>query len=264
MDELGLSLIYDIIVVLIIVSLIYSGNRRGLMRMVLSLTVYVIAFAVSSTVSDKFSEPVYMEYVRPRIVSALSGYSEELREKILESFDIDDISTESESFEEINISDKFPEIVKIIEDNIMEISDRYGIDEFEIDSSDDKLKETIVDGVIGDDTEKIAEYIEENIVRKTVVRAVEYLLWSVMFTLITAMGKTVMRIFLSVRHFGAIKRFDNTLGGILGFIQGIVIIYAAVIFLKLIIGLTGNIGIISEETIADTLIFKYFYDFVSL
>lgn len=262
------SLVYDAALILLIVSFIYSGSKKGFLKMVLSLAVYVISFAFSSAMSDKLSESVYMKYVRPKVISAASDYSESLRDKILDEVNIQNVLPNDSNYSEINISEYIPEIEKIIEDNIKdsmsEILDKYNTDDETDITYDDDFKQTVIDGVIGDDTEKIAEYIEKNFIRQSVVRGIGYLLWSVTFTITMAVGKTIIRIVLSVRQVGVIKRFDNTLGGILGFIQSILIVYAIVIFIKLIIGLTGNIGIISEETIADTVIFKYLYNFVSL
>lgn len=92
----------------------------------------------------------------------------------------------------------------------------------------------------------------------TVLQAISFLL---LFFAIMVLVRSLSKIFRGVRHIPLIGPVNSLLGGVLGLVQGMVIIFIVVMALHLFIGLTGgNIRYLNDEAIGQTYLFRYVYN----
>lgn len=252
-------LFFDILTAAAILISAYVGSRKGFLRMILSLLIYIASFLGASFVSDSFSEPVYHKYIKEEIVSAAEESIDRFSDEINDKFGI------SEETEASGISLPDSEKDSIIEEIIENFLERYGIKKNSSEKYDEDIKiiSDILSKPLSDGAgRRAAEYLEEKFVRKSLIRALEYLLWSVSFTILFTLLKIFMRVILSIRSIGAVRSADSLLGGIAGAAEGVLILIAASVFIKLFISFAGENEVFSESLINDTLIYKYIYNLI--
>lgn len=274
-----LYLIYDIIIPIIIFICIWNGSRKGFLRAVLGLAVYIAAVIGAGIFSGKLPEPVYDAAFRPKIVSAvengLESSADRLHERLEDTVrDItgrDDISEESypdisEHLTNPDFSDKLnstaEDIFSVAADALADTLPKFIARSLE--SGDTDGSTDIIADVLSGDYHSAAETIEENVIRPTALRILGYVVWSVSFTAILAAGKIIVMIILKVRKIEGIRSADKLLGGALGFVKSAVIITAVVMVVKLIIGISSEGGFFSAETVERTLIFRHIYDLINI
>ena len=85
--------ILDIITVLLIIIITYSGYKKGILRMVISLASFFFSAAVASFVSNVTYEYVYFNIVQPSVMEYIEAEADKLseeysQEKLLEKFGV--------------------------------------------------------------------------------------------------------------------------------------------------------------------------------
>ena len=271
----NLYILYDIIAAAFLIIQIVIGMKNGFLKTVLSAAVWLAAFIGAAVVSETFSEPLYLEYARPKIVSVieneLTDVRGDLKERLSEVLDTDisqiDERFFSEKLEEYLTDPDFSDKIKSITDsaflNFLDglkrslpavVSENVTSEHF----SDSLLQITEEDSV-----RQAAENIEEKAVRRFAVRLINGILWSVSYAVIGFAGKIILYAVLSLRSIDTVRSADRLLGGLLGLGIGFLFLTAAVVLIKVIAGLT-DIGFISGECINDnTLFFKYLYNIIN-
>lgn len=265
-------LILDITAAAVILCGIVGGMKKGFLRTVLTAAVYLLAVIGAAVVSNSLSEPLYDEYCKSAVISAVENEiintEEQLKNALSEAMGGEEISSDEEkniSSDERDltnpeISDKLNNMSESVFDSF-----RFGLDEtLSVTVSDklvyDDMKSELLRFLSDGDTLAAAEYIEEAAVRGIIVKIIEYVLWSVSFIVISIVGKAVVRTILAVRKIELVKSADMILGGVLGFVKSLLIFSLLVIIIKLIIGITGGIGYLSEEAVQNTILFKFLYN----
>lgn len=265
-------IILDIIAAVIVICGVINGTRKGFLRTVLTLAVYLLAVIGAAVVSDILSVQVYDQYCKEAIISAaetaITNTEDKLKNSISEAVG-DEISAETEKIaSEISgqdltdpeKSDKLNSVLESVFDSFRyELDDSMPVkvsDDMEYDDMKTDLFRFITEG----DTRAAAEYIEETTVRNIVIRVIDYVLWIMSFTVISIVGKGIVRAVLTVRKIELVKSTDMILGGVLGLLKSLLLLSALTIIIKLIIDITGGIGALSEEAVQNTMFFKFIYN----
>lgn len=152
--------------------------------------------------------------------------------------------------EEINR--RLPLGLKIKEDAVKEIM------------TDSNAIEAVIYDVFGigssyHNTQTISEYIEQKLLRPTLLRIIGMVLWAVVFSAVSIVLKIVVRMILLIRKAPPIKAVDSLLGAVLGFVGGGCCVFVLTMAAVLIIRSTGGIDYINDELISQTVIFKPIY-----
>lgn len=273
----NLYILYDIIAAAFLIIEIVIGMKKGFLKTVLSAAVWLAAFIGAAVVSETFSEELYLEYARPKIVSVieseLTDVRDDLKDRLSEAVGTDLSRTDerffSEKLEEYLTDPDFSDKIKSIADPAFlkfldglkrslpaVLSENVTFEHF----SGSLLQITGEDSV-----RQAAEDIEEKAVRRFAVRLISGILWSVSYAVIGFAGKIILYAVLSLRSIDTVRSADRTLGGLLGLGMGLMFLAAAVVLLRVIAGLTDNTGFLSGECINDnTLFFKYLYNLTNL
>ncbi len=265
-------IILDIIAAAVLICGIINGVSKGFLKTVLTFAVYLLAIIGAALISNAFSFQIYDEYCRESIISAaentIINTEEKLKNAISEATD-EELSSEAEKNEDYvvqqdltnpEISDKLNSVLEPVFDSF-----RYELDDsmpvtVSKDMVYDDMKTDLFRFITEGNTRAAAEYIEETTVRGIVVKVIEYVLWTISFIVISIVGRAAVRAVLAVRSIELVRSADRLLGGVLGLFGALLVLSAVVIIVKLIIGITGGIGFLSEEAAQNTILFKFIYN----
>lgn len=265
----------DIITILLIIIITFSGYKKGILRMVISLIGFFASAALAVFVSNVTYEYVYFHIVQPSVMEYIETEADKLseeysQEKLLEKFGV--TITDSENFSDIEASDltneeisgKLNNIFKeycsriteslrgVVPEEILESADEY-LEKNKID------KETALnypDGIKNSAT----TLIESEIVRPVMLRTVKNVIFFATFTIVCIIFSILLRIAKLFRQIELIKKPDSFFGGILGFIYSVLTIMAISLLCSIFIKLTANENsVLNTNVIEKTYIFKYAY-----
>lgn len=275
-----LNHILDIIVVLIIIIGIIYGRCKGIIRMIISLVVFILAAAIASFVSSSTYEYVYMNFVRPGVISAIeektaatiTEYDPEVRVKEL----LYDNGFSDEAINEIDISEyeeklSAPEISdalnKVFTEYCTKVTESLSgvLPEEIIDSANEYLEtnSTAVEErlkIFNENKTSASELIEEYIIRPILMKTVKNVIFAVTFAVVFLLCSILSRIVGLIRKISVVREVDSILGSILGFVYSIAGILAFSFICSIMIDLTGNTNsVINTSIIEQTYFFKYVY-----
>lgn len=275
-----LNHILDIIVVLIIIIGIIYGRCKGIIRMIISLVVFILAAAIASFVSSSTYEYVYMNFVRPGVISAIeektaatiTEYDPEARVKELlydkgfsdEIINELDISKDDEKLSAPEISDA---LNKVFTEYCTKVTESLSgvLPEEIIDSANEYLatNSTSVEErlkIFNENKTSASELIEEYIIRPILMKTVKNVIFAVTFTIVFLLCSILSRIVGLIRKISLVREVDSLLGSILGFVYSIAGVMVFSFICSIIIDLTGNSNtVINTNIIEQTYFFKYVY-----
>ncbi|MGN1305509.1 MAG: hypothetical protein ACI4YB_10810 [Oscillospiraceae bacterium] len=265
----------DIITVLLIIIITYSGYKKGILQMVISLAGFFISAAVAGFVSNVTYEYVYFHIVQPSVMEYIEAEADKLseeysQEKLLEKFGVSLPDSEFTADEEMpdltneEISGKLNSIFKeycgritaslsgVIPDEILESADKY-LEKNELD------KEAALN-YPNNMKASAATLIESEIVRPVMLKTVKNIIFFITFTVICIVFSIILRAVKVIRKIELIKKPDSFFGGILGFVYSILTIMAISLLCSIFIKLTANENsVLNTSVIEKTYIFKYTY-----
>ncbi|MBQ5316544.1 MAG: hypothetical protein J6I96_03215 [Oscillospiraceae bacterium] len=134
--------------------------------------------------------------------------------------------------------------------------------------TDKQLLELFADEVIGLSTEEsgfedTADYIEEQIMRPMILKAVHIVLWIGAFLLIKLVLSLVTALISAIINSSpVIEGTDALLGCLLGIIGGLALSVFLAAAVSAVINLTGGMTYVNEDIISNTYIFGFLYDLV--
>jgi hypothetical protein len=133
-----------------------------------------------------------------------------------------------------------------------------GIENFTAENKEDAFR--LIKSFTYEDTSEISEYIEENYIHQYAVEFVKIFVFIIILFILMFIIKMLENSFSAADSFSAMK-FNSVLGGIVGIIESCAFVYILCILLKFLMLLTDDVSFLSEETIEQTKLFRFFYDF---
>lgn len=268
----------DIITVLLMIVITFSGYKKGILRMVISLAGFFVSAALAGFVSNVTYEYVYFHIVQPSVMEYIQTEADKLseeysQEKILEKFGIvlpedggktDETDEKETDLTNDEISGKLNNIFKEYCGRITESLSGVVPDEI-LESADKYLEKNKLD------KEKALEYpediknsavtlIESEIVRPVMLKTVKNVIFFITFTIVCVIFSMLLRAVRIIRRIELIKTPDSFLGGVLGFIYYVLTIMAISLLCSIFIKLTANENsVLNTDVIGKTYIFKYAY-----
>ncbi len=275
----------DAAVIGVIIICIAVGRHRGAVRTLIYLVGLAAAFAAAVFVSGAASDYVYEKAVRPAVLSAMESKAEELEReylspekigKTLSGYGIEFTEEQAAAFTEneefltdvltdgkirATLNNVFTEYCKALTETFsgvlpgeIESEARRYIEEAD---AENKRAEKL----FTDEKLSVTDIIERDIVRPVMLKTVSAVLFALTFAAVMLAVSIVSRAVGLIRKISAIRSADGFLGGILGFVQGLlnVAVLCAVtgVFVKLTSD--GN-SYINSGVIAETFIFKRLYN----
>lgn len=265
----------DIISILLIIIITFSGYKKGILIMVISLAGFLISAALAGFVSNVTYEYVYYHFVQPSVMEYIETESNKLseeysQEKLLENFGLiipesDNSDNEKEpDLTNDEISGKLNNVFKNYCSRLTESLNGVIPDEI-LESADEYLnKNTTEKGSalynINNGKESAVILIESEIIRPVMLKTVKNVIFFITFIIVSIIFSIIINAVKTIRKIDLIKGPDSFFGGILGFIYSILTIMAISLLCSIFIKLTANENsIINTSVIENSYVFKYAY-----
>ncbi|MBQ4530256.1 MAG: CvpA family protein [Lachnospiraceae bacterium] len=212
-----------ILVIVILVIFTYYSYHRGFVKSALSMVLYIITIILVN-----FINPYVTEYIMEE-----TPFYENIKESCMEIYSPDNQEEISTNGSDEDIINSYPiaGILKeqIIKDNTPEVYQLLNVDAIE---------------------EYIAAYIA-----KTIVSAASFV---ISFIIVWLALKLLMTTLNVLTKLPVIKEINKTVGGLLGFVQGLIIVW--ILFIAAEIFNTTAFGISVQEQISGNIILRYISD----
>lgn len=286
---------YDVVVAAIILIFIYIGGKRGFVKSVALILGYIAAFLLSYFVSAISAPIIYEHALQPKITEIITERIDNIDivgelKKALNSEELG-ITFESDELSRV-ISDSENDIGKDLESYITDKFSNVNVSSADIDA---KLREIFNNEVVEDflgtlppymqdpvqeyveqshealsegikslvgTKEKAAAYIEETFIRQGMITMIKIIVFMVIFSLVMILVRAASGGLSAVNKIPVAGSLNTFLGIVLGFIQGAVILLIVAMVINVLISLTGNqMIVINTQTIDETHLFGYFYNF---
>lgn len=261
----------DIISILLIIIITFSGYKKGILRMIISLVGFFAAAAISGFVSNVTYEYVYFHIVQPSVMEYIESEADKLseeysQEKLLEKLGLSAVNEAESNDTDLYLTDdefsgKLNSIFKEYCGRITESLNGVIPDEI-LESADEYLEKNSFDKqeVLNDSKASAVTIIEAEIIRPVMLKTVKNVIFFITFIIVCIIFSILSRLAGIIRRIELIKTPDSFLGGILGFIYSILTIMALSLLCSIFIKLTANENtVLNTGVIEETFFFKYAY-----
>ncbi|MBP1560322.1 MAG: CvpA family protein [Oscillospiraceae bacterium] len=274
----------DLIIAAAVIGCVYTGSRKGAVRMLISLAGYIAAIAAAVFVSNVATEYVYDTLVKPVVVSALESKADELGETYLSADRLEEKLAENgitltkeqiktvidggEAYSEVLTDAEFRDTLNhmftdycralteafsgVLPDEILTETDRY------INETDMKAERKMQ--LMLEERQSVTEIIEREIVRPVMLKTVKTVLFVLTIGAVGIIFSIISRAARVIREIPVVKNADSFFGGVLGFLQGVLLIILMNIGVSVFIKLTSDANqYLSTAVISETMVFKRLY-----
>lgn len=281
---LGIGLIY-----------LYVGAKRGFMRSAVLIVLTIASIVLSWLAGTIFAPVVYENFVKDRIMEGVGIRLEEKEPEktVTDTVNGGDYGVEMTGDEVGSIisqgGDFFNNIAAALKTNgagesveSLQTGIETGVTEEVITiivgdkvspkvlkdilnsvSGAEKSLKTVVDCFVGGNRQKTSEMIEAQIIAPAVTLVIKGIIWIICTSVLMIISKSIANAFKGLNKVPLIGPVNVLLGAALGLIEGLVVIYIISQIVKLICYVTSNsLMFLNSDTVAQTRIFKEFYNFV--
>ncbi len=230
-----MNYILDIFVLVVVCFLAWRCSRKGFVKTAVLLFGFIIAAVVARTASLPLSNWIYDGFVSEKVTVAVEDAIGSKTEELTGSID---------SFAE--------EAISSLPKGLQNIS-KFFINEETLKS--DKITESFKNS-----SADIAKTVEENIVRPAVTGFMQTILFIVLFFVLSFLIRRLAFIGGIFNKIPLVGKVNMFLGGVVGTVEGIIIVFLAGVALAFVIMLAGEGSPVSPDDIEKTYLFRFFYE----
>lgn len=229
------SIIIDLICICIAFFIIFAAYRRGFLRSVILIVGYIASISISFILSRTLSERIYQHFI--------SGWLSEQVDEILAQ------TIHADSFSSV-VSELLSNLPDFLSNSIYSI---YGGEAELI-----KSLETATGGM----AENIGDVITNTILAPILNSLLQMVLCLLIFMICAIIVKVIAALFKGFYSLPIIGTINSLLGGIIGFVQALFVLYILGLCVSVFISLTADgVNWLNEDIIRSTWIFRWFYGF---
>ncbi len=220
---MSISLILDIAVAALLVLFTIVGVRRGFIKSVVRLLGFVVAVVGAAVASMPIAQYVYTTFFHTPIEAMVA-------QKVQEG-----VTAAATS-----LSEQVTAVLSSLPHGVQSLLAVYGVDGSHMNGATqtgEALVPTVMDGVITPLCTAVLQVI------------VFLVLFLVLFLIIRLLGKLIDKIFASLP---VIKQVNGLLGGVLGFAEGVLVLFVLCFGLQLYMTLTGANSLLSTAQLEQT------------
>lgn len=226
---------YDVVVVGIFLICIYLYAKKGFLRSVVLLVGRIAAIVIAILLSGAIASSIYTNTMEPKITQEISSRI--------------DVATDNANVRDL-ITDATKTFPKAFQEAMLSLAD---INDEAMDKIDKSLDKS---------SDDIAKAISQEIIRPIIEFLVRIVLFAIFFAVLMIGVNLVAKMFGTLYNIPIIGQLNMLLGGVLGLINAVVILFLLVLTLKGVIIATGNdLIVINEQTIGNSTIFDWIYNF---
>ncbi|MBE6750415.1 MAG: CvpA family protein [Ruminococcaceae bacterium] len=218
--------IIDLIILAIVLFFVITSAKRGFVKVLIETVGIIAAIVIAFTVSSPISEAVYDKIIEPPIVEAVGEKAEATFEETEES-----------------LLDKLPDFIGFG-------SEKFGIS---ISEFSDKIEENMSAGA-----ETAIKNASQEIIKPVAVKilglVVSAILMVVLFILVKFLAKLINKMF----SFSVVGKINRSLGGVIGLFKGAVFAMLFCVIISAIIAFSKEgFLIFTAENVNNTYLFKF-------
>jgi len=118
----------------------------------------------------------------------------------------------------------------------------------------------LIIGIINSESDSLYSAIDDNLVKPVLIVPIRTLLFVIIFAIVSIVVSFVAKALRIINKIPILGRLNSLLGGVLGSVRAVVVIFMVCLGVRVLISLTSNnILILNTMTIDETYIFQYFY-----
>ena len=225
---MSISIVLDIIVALLLILFAVIGVRRGFIKSVVRLLGFVVSVVGAALVSAPIAGWLYDSFLHVQAQALVAAKVEE------------GVAAASAT-----LAEQVESVLASLPHGVQSLLAVYGVDASGMTGNvqaSDTLVETIMSGIITP-------------LCVAVLQLVAFLvLFLVLFLIIRLLGKAIDTVFSSIP---VIKQINGLLGGVLGFAEGVLVLFVLCFGLQLYMTLTGANSLITTEHIQQTYLLEW-------
>lgn len=226
---------YDVIVVGIFLICIYLYAKKGFLRSVVLLVGRIAAIVIAILLSGAIASSIYVNSIEPKVTKEISSRI--------------DVATDKDNVKAI-ITDATKTFPKAFQDAMLSFAD----------INDEAMNK--IDNSLSKSSDDVAKAISQEIIRPIIEFLIRVVLFAVFFAVLMIGVNLVAKMFGTLYNVPILGQLNMLLGGALGLINAVVILFLLVLALKGVIIATGNdLIVINEQTIGKSTIFDWIYNF---
>ena len=289
-----MALIYDLLVVLILTLFFAAGVKKGFIKSILSLICFIAAVAVSLFAAEKLAQPVYEMCFKERVTSfieenidkidvtgvansyLLNNLGIEADEKTIKNI----IGSQGDINQNIQLYAKENGIVldeKTLENNLNSFLNSKELENAIKDALPSQLADAVISAAesssdsigkilqacVNPDKRVAARALEDVFVNDALILLVKYALFLIIYIIIRFLLKLIVAATGIVNKIPIAGKVNRALGGAFGILKGgVFVVILALIISGLVSFMGSRYSLLSESTINNSLVFKYFYNIV--
>lgn len=218
-----ISILLDVITVAVVILFAMIGMRRGFIKSVVRLLGFAVSVVASALVSSPVAQWIYNEMLYEQLEAIVA-------QKVQEG-----VAAASAT-----LADQINAVLATLPQGVQNLLTVYGVD---------------ASGMAGaaQTNETLVPTIMDQIISPLCVAALQLIvflvLFLVLFLVIRLLGKVIDKIFASLP---VIKQINGLLGGVLGFAEGVLVLFVLCFALQLYMTLTGAGSLITPESLEQT------------
>ncbi len=196
----------DLLFAVLLVISTLTAIRKGFLKCALSLVSVLLAFVVASSLNEPVAEWCYDSFISDFVV-------EKVENNLPEDIDYDSV-------------------VESIPDFVVE-----HLGNKEIEDTVDELKEKDLS------THKIAEKISDKFISPVIILVLKLICYIIIFLILRFLLGIVSRIICKFVDIPALKQLNKALGGVLGFLKGLFVVFSLAVALNFVAQLLNKFNI---------------------
>lgn len=229
-----MSLALDLAAVIIIAVFAIATYKKGFLNAAAVFLGTIVSFVMAVSVSGPAARFIFDSYISDNVNSVVMKHMGNISQN--------DVTAFSEGMREL--IDEMPSLIS----GMMENGFGVHVDEW-------------YDKIMASDAESVSQAVNDVIIAPLATGLLRVLAFFVLFFVLMLAVNVIAGLLTGVNMLPLIGPLNELLGGVLGGIQGMLYVFvlAAVLWFALSAA-GGEIGPISEQTVEQTWLFKYFYD----
>ncbi len=213
-----------IVIAIILLSIIFSA-KKGFVKTVIEVAGFIAALIIAFTFSSPLANITYDKMIEPSLVKTAEQSVESTTQNTVDAF-----------------WDAMP---KFVTNN----SQTLGI-------SKEQLSQKVALSTT-DNTAQLTISLSQSVAKPVVCKLLSMLFSTILFVVLLFVVKILAKLINKLFSFSIIGKLNRTLGGVIGFVKGIILAFAFCMLVSLLIGFTKNgIWIFNAQILEQTVIFK--------
>lgn len=218
----------DLIIILLFAVFVLIGIKRGAVKTLLNLAGTVLAVFLSTVLGSNIAQWMYDVFFKNGIIQSINN-----------------------TLAETGAAQTVENAISSIPDAVFDALSIFGI------SKDSLLYQT--ENTVTSAQSSVSSVVE-GVISPILTSIISFFLIIIFFILLLVLFKFLIKLINGIFNLPILHMFNKIFGGVLGVIEGAVIIYLLVLLVKIILPFTGEDFFITQQMINDSIIFKGMYN----